>query len=828
MPLSPPSWAVLATWRHRFPCLASIVARGAPLLTVLTLLCPEHTLAATPTPSPRPRRILYNLDGDSCLTRKAGRLGPGPITTADLTQLVRELTAPGSQVDTLLICVNAQVMYYPTSVGTLRGTHSTPEERARWSDGERQRFANLQAFLDAGIDPYAHLFQEARARGLETLLTFRINDDHGNDFLRTDFRTRHPEFQLGQGALDFSHDAVRDHVFQLLAEAARRYDCDGVELDFQRFPTLVPATTAESLESRTAKINAFVQRVRTFLDELGTQRGRPLILSARVPSEYGLGTPTYAQARARGCDPAVWARAGWIQFLAISEWLFTAPSLDLAAWRSAVPGIPLYAGIQPESQPSPSEARCEFCLGAEGYRRSARERWQDGADGIYLFNFFTTREWELPFEPPFEVLSQIGARTTLEALLRGPWETNRPLATVRREVYRAHPRPRAAAMTAVHSVGPSLELREWQATESRDDVADEQRARWSLDHGRTWSEWRPQSPSSLVRYGATEVWEGGWADHHDPASGRLVQLWLRQIQTNQLYHCFTYVRTSPDLGRTWSTPEPLRYEPSPDFDPAQPAASEFLNRNEGYPGNNLATLPDGTLVTALAHANAPGDTRNDQRPWRMGSVLFLGRWNPTTSAYSWTPGARTEIRPDQSARGLMEPEVAALRDGRLLVVWRGSDTGWDGTTASEPGRKWFALSADSGRSLTPVRAWTYADGTPFFSPSSIHRMFRHSVTGKLYWIGNITPTPPRGNSPRFPLVLAEVDEAAAALRRETVTVVADRLAYQGPQVQFSNFSLYEDRETHAVILHLTTYGQEPDPQDWATADSLRLSIRLTP
>jgi sialidase-1 len=62
----------------------------------------------------RKRRILYNLDGDSCLFLKKGARGPGPVTADDLPAVVQEITQPGSQVDTLLVCVNAQVMYYPT------------------------------------------------------------------------------------------------------------------------------------------------------------------------------------------------------------------------------------------------------------------------------------------------------------------------------------------------------------------------------------------------------------------------------------------------------------------------------------------------------------------------------------------------------------------------------------------------------------------------------------------------------------------------------------------------------------------------------------------
>ena len=802
------------------------MSRGLRLICLGAWLCWGWILVHGA--DPRARRILYNLDGDSCLTLKAGRNGPGPITTNDLIQLVAELTAPGSQVDTLLVCLNAQVLYYPTRVGTQRGVLSTPEERTRWSAHERQRWVNLEQFAALGVDPYAFLLAEARRKGLETLITFRMNDAHGNDFLRTEFWRDHPECRLDGGALDFGQASVRDYVFRLIEEAVQRYSADGLELDFQRFPTFFAAGTPLSPEERQAVINELVARVRSLLDDVGRTRGRRLTLGARVPSDYGQSTPTLTQARARGCDPVEWARRGWIDFLVVSEWLFTAPTLDLASWRHQLSGLPLYAGIQPEWKPSVSETRCEFPLGVAGYRRVARERWANGADGIYLFNFFTGREWREPLEPPWSVLSEIGSPDTLAKIPVAPWETNTPIATVRAELHRAHPRPREAAMTSMWYVGPGLERREWQAIESRDDVADQQSARWSTDNGRSWSDWVPQQPSSLVDYVGVPVWEGGWADTFDPTSGRLVQLWLRQIQRGPLFHCFSYVRTSTNQGRSWSVPLPLRYEAGPEFDPKNPANPEFLHRNEGYPGSNLARLADGTLVCALSHANAPGDPKNDQRPWRLGSVLFRGRWNPGPSEYEWTPGARVEISPEKSARGLMEPEVAVLRDGRLLVVWRGSNTGWDGTRATEPGRKWFSLSSDGGRTLGPVQAWHYSDGTPFFSSSSLHRMIRHQVTGRLYWLGNLSVEPPEGNHPRYPLVIAEVDDASGLLKRETVTVIADRSPYQGPQVQFSNFSLLEDRETHALELYLTTYGQEPNSQHWATADAWKYTVTLRP
>jgi hypothetical protein len=101
-------------------------------------------------------------------------------------------------------------------------------------------------------------------------------------------------------------------------------------------------------------------------------------------------------------------------------------------------------------------------------------------------------------------------------------------------------------------------------------------------------------------------------------------------------------------------------------------------------------------------------------------------------------------------------------------------------------------------------------------------MIRSSVTGKLYWMGNITAEPPRGNSPRYPLVIAEVEEAIPALRRGTVTVVDDRGPGDGPNVQMSNFSFLEDRETRDLEVYLTRIGEDPD--DFWGADVYRYTL----
>lgn len=102
---------------------------------------------------------------------------------------------------------------------------------------------------------------------------------------------------------------------------------------------------------------------------------------------------------------------------------------------------------------------------------------------------------------------------------------------------------------------------------------------------------------------------------------------------------------------------------------------------------------------------------------------------------------------------------------------------------------------------------------------------RHSRTGKLYWFGNITPTPPNGNLPRYPLYLAEVDETVPALKKDTLTVIDDYdKVNDSPAIQFSNFRILENRETGAIELYMTRYGE--CKSDRLKANQYKYTIRL--
>jgi hypothetical protein len=387
------------------------------------------------------------------------------------------------------------------------------------------------------------------------------------------------------------------------------------------------------------------------------------------------------------------------------------------------------------------------------------------------------------------------------ALADAPWLYNTPVATVQKSICVPSPGAGRAAWVDMSYVGPNRELLRYDSSMASGDSLIVRSYRTSTNNGLAWSTPTPL-PDTTVYYDgyAFSEYDDG-PRYYDPATGAVAQTWLRRCKEGGIDSMTTYSRVSADHGITWSTPEMLRYEPGPEFDPNDPMASDYRTTNQGYFGSGIIKLANGKLFTALGDVKMPNGLKN-------AGLCFTGQWNATNHDYDWAPSNR--VSSDLAwTPWLSEPDVAQLKDGRVLVVWRGTNEG-----ASHGGHKYYSVGASDGATLGGVSEWRYDDGTNFYSPSSVHRLIRNSATGKLYWIGNIASSPPSGNSPRYPLVIAEVNETGTpSLKKHTVTLIDDRQddpsqpSYQSEFLQLSNFSLLENRETHDFDLYLSALGE---------------------
>ena len=236
-------------------------------------------------------------------------------------------------------------------------------------------------------------------------------------------------------------------------------------------------------------------------------------------------------------------------------------------------------------------------------------------------------------------------------------------------------------------------------------------------------------------------------------------------------------------------------------------------------------LTDGTVLVpaqvtpvgpdGMYHNPGGGLTYHD-------AVVIAGRWRDD-ERLEWQMLARIEGDPERSTRGMVEPTLGLLEDRRILVVMRGSND----VRPQLPGHRWYSISGADRQSWSPPRPWTYTDGEPFHSPSSCSQLLHHS-SGRLLWIGNLTADNPRGNSPRYPLVVAEVDRTSGLVLRDTVTAVDDRGPDETEALTLSNFHALEDRQTGELLVTLPRYFAHaaPDPTPDFTADLTLLRCAL--
>lgn len=193
------------------------------------------------------------------------------------------------------------------------------------------------------------------------------------------------------------------------------------------------------------------------------------------------------------------------------------------------------------------------------------------------------------------------------------------------------------------------------------------------------------------------------------------------------------------------------------------------------------------------------------------SRVLIGKWKADMQI-SWEISDPARLSPAKTTRGVFEPTLAHIPDGRLLMVLRGSNM----RRTELPGYKWYSVSEDNGRTWGEVKPWTYTNGESFFSPSSCSQLIMHS-SGRLFWLGNICRENPDGNLPRRPFVIGEVDKESLLLKKETVIVLDDVQPRENPDMRLSNFHAYEDRVTREVVFCMPRwFACRKDEFDWTT------------
>ena len=282
---------------------------------------------------------------------------------------------PGSQIDSLWWDIG------PMGPAVYPGPANNPQ---------------LAPWRKLGIDYVGRLIAQTRRRGLEVFWNHRVSEvdiapsGRGAAWKAPahPLKQEHPDWLLKtwwpHGLWNYTVPEVRQFKVDLLRELSETYELDGFQLDFARHVPCLPPPRQWELRHH---VTTFVRMVRRMLLGVADQRGRPILLAARVPRNL-------EGCRADGFDIEAWARENLVDILTLGSRSF---DVDVAGYRRAV------AGRNIKLQPCLDDHHA-----TDGYRYPPIEVfrgvfanwWQQGADSVVTFNWSNA--------PP-EFCRQIGA-----------------------------------------------------------------------------------------------------------------------------------------------------------------------------------------------------------------------------------------------------------------------------------------------------------------------------------------------------------------------------------------------------------------------------------
>ncbi|MCY3759940.1 MAG: hypothetical protein OXH50_01710 [Gemmatimonadetes bacterium] len=251
-------------------------------------------------------------------------------------------------------------------------------------------YPSLKEWLDAGNDFLPQVVSLSRQRGLEVFLSFRVNAGQDPNFDLAPMRgsrewlvdfeedpEKPPRLELprldgevSMKKLDYANPEVRAFQLGVLGELAG-YDVDGLQLDFARGAPFLRVGHQWELRG---ELTRFMREVREMMRRRARERGRPLLLAARVAESI-------EGCRFDGIDIETWVREGLVDLLIAGARSF---DVDIAAFKR-LPGSERVKVYPCHDNHHSSDGY--KCTPLPVLRGLASKWWRQGADGIAVFNF---------------------------------------------------------------------------------------------------------------------------------------------------------------------------------------------------------------------------------------------------------------------------------------------------------------------------------------------------------------------------------------------------------------------------------------------------------
>lgn len=329
--------------------------------------------------------IIINQDCDFVGTTLGG------YTVEGLEKYARQFE--GSHVTDYMINVFCQISVYPTELSM----HFGERHRQYLETGHKidKRFQAAEKMFEIDgvdyIDIWCKTFNEI---GIRPWLSYRMNDAHTSDYEGAyDLHAKDPVayrrvkhnsglygYAYWNPLLDYSIKEVRDYFLALINEGLSKYDCYGLELDWQRDIFLwYVGGEYEGLDT----LNQFMRDIEDVVAIYEEKYGHEIKIGVRCATELETNYTL-------GLDVITWAAEGIIDLIVpTTRNVTTDVNIPVNVWTAVMhpfgvevaPGIE-YAGIMA------GDTNFTGPHNLETLSAYASSWFAQGADKIYTFNYF--------------------------------------------------------------------------------------------------------------------------------------------------------------------------------------------------------------------------------------------------------------------------------------------------------------------------------------------------------------------------------------------------------------------------------------------------------
>lgn len=298
-------------------------------------------------------------------------------------------TYEGTPIDGFLWSIGGHDTYsYETEIGERFG-----EGYENLDATQRASVDNLRGLVEKHGGPVTVISGLCRRAGIDFFPSVRMNEHYDMDESAPQYsrlRRENPDYLIGRGGdipgptlewgirtgLDYAVPAVRSYMASIVVELVSRFDVDGVELDYMRHPAFF---RIEEAYPNRYLMTDFISYIRHQMDEIGDQKGRDLDLIVRVP-------PTLRDCVRIGLDVETWIDEQLVDVVIAGGGFipFETP-IDEFVEAAEGKGVQIYGCLE-ALRPTLDELTM---------RAIAARYLQQGAVGLYLFNFFKmSQEWK--------------------------------------------------------------------------------------------------------------------------------------------------------------------------------------------------------------------------------------------------------------------------------------------------------------------------------------------------------------------------------------------------------------------------------------------------